>query len=109
MQKGRQLLRVCYLGPAEESSGAEEPPVLLLVATGGEPLPAVLTHHSLLQPFHWHKKILLAAVFRIPDILVWISILRSTDPAPNPVEEKKFLCLFLFEGISFTSFFTDKK
>jgi hypothetical protein len=76
-QKGRQLLRVCYLGPAEESSWTEEPPVLLLVATGGEPLPAVLTHHPPLHPFHWHKKILLAAVFRIHDILVWIRILRS--------------------------------
>ncbi len=78
-----------YLGPAEESSLAEEPPVLLLVATGGEPLPAVLTRHPLLQPFPWHKKILLGAVFQIRDILVWIRILggiRTSDPdrAPDP-------------------------
>jgi hypothetical protein len=84
---------VCYLGPAEESSWAEEPPVLLLVATGGKPLPAVLTHHPPLNPFHWQKNILLAAEFRLRDILVWIRILRSTDPAPNPVEKKVFMLI----------------
>jgi hypothetical protein len=67
--------------------------MLLLVATGGEPLPAVLTHHPPLHPFHWHKKILLAAVFWIRDILVWIRILRSTDPAPNPLEKKVFMLI----------------
>jgi hypothetical protein len=68
--KRQTVIDVCYLGPAEESSWTEEPPVLLLVATGGEPLPAVLTRHPLLDPFHWQKKILLAAVVRIRDILV---------------------------------------